>query len=33
MFDSNGEPKFDDPDFFNTYVEKLPIGMKRKYIL
>ena len=20
MIDSNGEPKFDDPDFFNTYV-------------
>ena len=32
MFDSNGEPKFDDPDFFNTYVEEFPIGMKRKSI-
>ena len=32
MFDSNGEPKFDDPDFFNTYVKKFPIGMKRKSI-
>jgi len=32
MFDSNGEPKLDDPDFFNTYVEKFPIGMKRKSI-
>ena len=32
MFDSNGEPMFDDPDFFDTYVEKLPIGMKRKSI-
>ena len=32
MLDSNGEPKFDDPDFFNTYVEKFPIGMKRKSI-
>ena len=32
MFDSNGEPMFDDPDFFDTYVEKLCIGMKRKSI-
>ena len=32
MFDSNGEPKFDDQDFFNTYVEKFSIGMKRKSI-
>jgi hypothetical protein len=21
---------FDDPEFFDTYVEKMPIGMKRK---
>ena len=32
MFDSNGEPMFDDPEFFDTYVEKFPIGMKRKSI-
>ena len=32
IFDSNGEPMFDDPEFFDTYVEKFPIGMKRKYI-
>ena len=32
MFDSNGEPMFVDIEFFNTYVEKLPIGMKRKSI-
>jgi hypothetical protein len=32
MFDSNGEPMFDDPEFFDTYVEKFPIGMKRKSV-
>ena len=32
MFVSNGEPMFDDPEFFDTCVEKFPIGMKRKYI-
>ena len=32
MFDSNGEPMFDDPEFFDTYVEKFPIGMKMKYV-
>ena len=32
IFDSNGEPMFDDPEFFDTYVEKIPIGMKRKSI-
>ena len=32
MFDSNGEPMFDDLEFFDTYVEKFPIGMKRIYI-
>ena len=32
MFDSNGEPMFDDLDFFDTYVEKFPIGMKKKSI-
>ena len=32
LFDSNGEAMFDDPKFFDTYVEKIPIGMKRKYI-
>jgi hypothetical protein len=30
LFDSNGEPMFNDPEFFDTYVEKIPIGMKRK---
>ena len=32
MFDSNGEPMFDGLEFFDAYVEKFPIGMKRKYI-
>ena len=32
MFDSNGEPMFDDPEFFDTHVEKFSIGMKRKSI-
>ena len=32
MFDSNGEPMFNDPYLFNTYVEIFPIGMKRKSI-
>ena len=32
MFDSNGEPMFDDPNFFDAYVEKFPIRMKRKSI-
>ena len=32
MFDSNGEPMFNDPKFFDTYVEKFPIGIKRKSI-
>ena len=32
MFDSNGESMFDDPKFFDTYVNKMPIGMKRKSI-
>jgi hypothetical protein len=32
LFDSNGEYMFDDPEFFDTYVEKIPIGMKRKYV-
>ena len=32
MFNSNGEPMFNDPDFLITYVEKLTIGMKRKSI-
>ena len=31
MFDSNWEPLFDDPNFFETYIEKFRIGMKRKY--
>lgn len=32
MFDSNGEPMFDDPESFDTCVEKFPIGKKRKSI-
>ena len=32
MFDSNGEPMFDDPKLFDTYVEKFPIEMKMKSI-
>lgn len=32
MFDSNGEPMFDDTKFFETYIEKIPIGMKKKYV-
>ena len=32
MFDSNGEPMFDDPELFDTYVEKFPIGVKRKFV-
>jgi hypothetical protein len=32
LFDSNGEPMFNDPEFIDTYVEKIPIGMKRKYV-
>ena len=31
MFDSNGETMFNDLEFFDTYVEKFPIGMKRKF--
>ena len=33
MFNSNGEPMFDDLEFFDTYVEKLSTGIKRKYII
>jgi len=32
MFDSNGEPMFNDPKLFNNYVEKFSIGIKRKYV-
>ena len=32
MFDLNGKPMFDDPEFFDTYVEKMPKGMKMKSI-
>ena len=31
-FDSNGEPMFDDPKLFDTYVEKFHIGMKNKFV-
>ena len=30
MFDTNGEPMFDDIEFFDTYAKKFLIGMKRK---
>ena len=33
IFDSNGEPMFDDPELFDTYIEKFPFVMKRKSIL
>jgi len=32
LFDSNGEPMFDDLECFDTYVEKMPIWMKMKYV-
>ena len=32
IFDSNGEPMFDDPRFFDTYDEKNPEGMNKKSI-
>lgn len=32
MFNSNGDPMFNDPDLFDTHVEKFSIGMKRKSI-
>ena len=32
MLNSNVQPMIDDPEFFNTYVEKMPKGMKRKSI-
>ena len=32
LFSSNVEPMFDDPEFFDTYAEKIPIGMKRKSV-
>ena len=31
-FNSNGEPMFDDHEFFDTFVEKMSKGMKRKSI-
>ena len=31
-FNSNGELMLDDPKFFETYVEKILIGMKRKSV-
>lgn len=27
MFHSNGAPMFDDPELFDTYVQRFPIGM------
>ena len=32
MFDSNGEPMFDDLEFFDTYDEKMPKVMNMKSI-
>jgi hypothetical protein len=32
FFNSNGESMFNDPEFFDTYVEKMHIGMKMKYV-
>ena len=32
MFNSNREPMLNDPKFFDTYVEKFAIGMKRKFV-
>ena len=32
FLDPNGESMFDDPEFFDTYVEKMPIGMKKKFV-
>ena len=32
MFDLNGEPMFNDHEFFDTYDEKIPEGMKNKSI-
>ena len=32
MFDSNGEPMFDDPQLFDTYDEKMLKGMNNKLI-
>ena len=31
MFNSYGEPMFDDHEFFDNYVEKIPTVMKMKY--
>ena len=31
FFDLKRKPLFDDPKFLDTYVERMPIGMKRKY--
>jgi len=32
IFYSNGDPMFDDLEFFDTYAKIFPIGMKRKYV-
>jgi hypothetical protein len=32
LFDSNGELMFDDLEYFDTCVKKIPIRMKRKYV-
>ena len=33
MFDSNAKPLINDFEFFDTYEEKMPIGMKIKSII
>jgi hypothetical protein len=32
LFDSNWELMFNDPKFCDTYVEKMPISMKKKFV-
>ena len=32
LFDSDGEPMFNDLEVFDTYVEKMPIGMEMKSV-
>ena len=32
MFHSKGEHMFDDHEFFDTYVDKMSIAMKRKHV-
>ena len=32
LFDSNGETMFNEPEFIDSFVEKIPIGMERKSV-